>query len=104
MSELLRQYIKVTLDELRIDAKMMSMLRGTGLRDDVEGSVSNKEAMSIAQSWLDELENPTPHTKMRVRRYVTRKWPMLVKRFRGDKKAAQQTLYNLLDTKSNETG
>lgn len=103
MSALLRQFIESTLDELRVDQKMMALLRGTGLRDEIEGNASSKEALSIAQDWLDELEKPSPNTKMRVRRYVTRKWPVLVKRFRGDKKAARQTLFNLLDTKHNET-
>ena len=100
MSNLLRQYIQATLDELRVDPKMMALLRGTGIRD--TDSPASHEARVVANDWLEHMGNRSHYHKVRVHRYVARKWPQLVKRFRGDRDAARQTLYNLLDMKLSE--
>lgn len=102
MSEVLRQYIKATLDELRVDPKMLKLLRGTGLRATGDEVSSGKEAQALADEWLQDMGERSGHHKVRVHRYTARKWPQLLKRFRGDKEAARQTLYNLLDTKLSE--
>jgi len=101
MSSLLRQFIHATLAELRIDPRMMSVLHGTGFQDSPD-EPSDKEAHHIADEWLEEMGERSHHHKLRVHRYVARKWPMLVSRFRGDKHAARQTMYNLLDTRLSE--
>ena len=100
MSDVLRQFIQATLAELRVDPKMMHLLRGTGIRSTNEPS--DKEAQAIAKEWLQDMGERSEYHRIRVHRYVARKWPQLVKRFRGDKEAARQTLYNLLDTKLSE--
>lgn len=101
MEDLLRAYIREALQlELRMDPKMMAMLRGTGVREPDEPDA--KEAREIAEEWIEDHEATAPYHRTRIHRYVARKWPVLLRRFNGNKHAALQTLYNLLDTRSSE--
>lgn len=111
---LLREYLKeVMLVELHVDRKFLAQLRrSSGLGyvvDDASGKPTdamNRQALRIADEWIsqaeDEIGMPLRHNhRAIVRRAVVRQWPDLLVRFRGNVGAAEQTVYNILDTKFN---
>ncbi len=107
--ELLRTYIQEALQlELRVDPHMMALLRGSDIRPKAEHQPLVRDAHAVAKSWLEDVEERrgevSPYHRTRIFRYAARKWPVLLHRFRGDRHAATQTLYNLLDMRSSEGG
>jgi len=98
MDDLLRQYIHATLQELRVDPKMMALLKGTDLR--TMTGAGNKESQRVAEDWLDNLGGQvSPRDRNVVTRFVMRRWPGILHRYHGNAVQAQQTMYNLLDTR-----
>ena len=102
MEDALREFIKATLQELRVDPHMMKLLKGSDLRD--SGEPADRDARGLASEWIDDIETELGHplrpgTKLQVTRFVTGRWPGLLKRFNGNVGAARQTLSNILDTK-----
>jgi len=97
MDDILRLFIKETLQELRADPRVLAMLRNSGFRD------SDAAARHIAQEWLDDLKlelgSVPPQVTTQVHRFVAKRWPGMLNRFRGDERAAKHTLYNVLDSK-----
>ena len=98
----LRQYIRDTLQELRADPRMMSLLRGAGIGPTRQGD--SDVSRQLANGWIEDSETETgkrmsPGNRLQVVRFVGKRWPILLKRFRGDERAAEHTLYNILDTK-----
>jgi hypothetical protein len=98
----LRQYIRDTLHELRADPRMMSLLRGAGIGP--AHYSDNDESRQLANGWIEDTQTETgkpmsPGNRLQVVRFVAKRWPILLKRFRGDSRAAEHTLYNILDTK-----
>jgi len=104
MSEpLLRTFIhEALLHELRRDHHFIAHLRKSSL-----GAPSTRagiDARRLADDWLHdvELEIGRPlrsGVKAGVRKFVDARWPGLTARFKGDERAARQTLENLLNTK-----
>ena len=102
--ELLREYVEeVLLSELSIDRKFLNHLRqSAGLRPTLDTLTAH--ARSIADEWLDDVEDAIgrrlwPGKRAQVIRFVAQRLPMLVRRFHGDVKAAEQTMYNILNAR-----
>lgn len=105
MEDLLRQYIREALQtELKLDPHMMMILRNSDLRH--HNDPASTEYRQIAKEWLDDLETELGEVPLQVRvqanKFVAKRWQGLLRRFRGDVRAAKQTLYNLLDAKFND--
>lgn len=113
MSErLLRQYLQeAVLAELRVDRKFLAHLRRAAGYEVPDGphavdDATNQQALRIAEAWIDGVEDELGQ-EMRhnhqavVKRFVVRRWPGMLIRFRGNVGAAEQTMYNVLDTKFN---
>lgn len=111
---LLLEFLKeVILTELHVDRKFLAHLRrSAGLDADygVTGPTidptTTKQALRIGDAWIDQVEDETDQImrhnhKAMVKRFVVRRWPGLLVRFRGNMGAAEQTMYNILDTKFN---
>lgn len=104
MSDVLRLFIKATLQELRADRRMMAMLKGADLGPTRKGD--SGVSRELAADWLLDIETELgkqlhPGVKTNVLRFVGHRWPGLLQRFRGDANAARHTLYNILDAKFN---
>ena len=106
MDNALRKYIwEAVLFELQRDDRMTSLLRRSGLG--MSRNSNEIDAQGVAQDWISDTEAELGHeishaTKSRAVKFVVMRWQGLLTRFRGDKHAATQTLYNLLNTKFNE--
>lgn len=104
---LLRAFIsEAVLAELRRDEKFIAMLRNSGVGAG-ESRPEQVNSRHIATEWIEDLElevgKPISHGhKAQVFRFVIKRMPGLVARYRGNIQAARQTMYNLLDTKFNE--
>ncbi len=93
---LLRQFIRDTLLELRLDPGMMKMLKQAGIasKDMEEGG------HHVAEEWLDDLGGTvSPRDRAIVTRFVVRRWPGIMARYHNNTLTAKQTMYNLLDTR-----
>jgi hypothetical protein len=103
---LLRDFINeaLRLSELKRDEKFIALLRRAGLG--TPHGHEDFQTRNIADEWLEDMklelgrEVPPGH-RAKVYRFVKNRWQGLVARFRGDRSAARQTMYNLLDTKFN---
>lgn len=99
--ELLREFVEETLVELRIDRPFISMLKKqTGLSRIENG------LRSIANEWLGDVEHHLGHplhfnSRAQVYRFVLQRLPALIQRYHGNVAAAEQTMYNLLNTRFN---
>ena len=95
---LLRQFIQATLGELRVDPKMMKLLKGSDLQHSHEPGAES--AREVADRWLEELGGRvSERDRAIVTRFVARRLPGLVQRYRGNSLQAMQTMYNILDAR-----
>lgn len=113
MSErLLLEYLKeVLLVELHVDRRFLAHLRRVAGEEIIDGphkvdAATNKQALRIGDAWIDGVEDEMGQLmrhnhKAMVKRFVLRRWPGLLIRFRGNVGASEQTMYNILDTKFN---
>jgi hypothetical protein len=119
MSEnLLRQYLhEAVLAELSVDWQFVNMLMGRHDRPSMMGHGkrgANKlqkqrkafvdDSIRIANEWIQEVEENLgmqlrPSDVEQVMRYCFRKFPGLAVNFRGNMRAAEHTLYNMLNSK-----
>jgi hypothetical protein len=103
---LLKAYIREALiTELRRDEKFIAMLKGSGM--DPRQASQNQNSDRVANQWITdmELELGKPlrnNVKANVRKFVASRWQGMVARFRGDPRAAQHTMTNVLDSKFNQ--
>jgi hypothetical protein len=96
MDDLLRAYIREALQlELRLDPHMMALLRGSDIRHGTDPS--SVDARRVAEEWLED--GVSPRDRAIVTRFVAKRWAMILARYRGDVRAAKQTMYNILDTR-----
>jgi|SRR5579871_2662206 len=93
---LLRQFIRDTLLELRLDPTMMKMLK----QANITGREMGESGQHIAEEWLNDLGGSvSPRDRAIVTRFVVRRWPGIMARYRNNTLTAKQTMYNLLDTR-----
>ena len=102
--KLLKEYVEELLTELSIDRKFVDHLRRTSGLGDGEFSKLTAGAQAIAAKWLSEAEHLSgrslhPNQRAVVIRFVARRMPMLVRHFRGNVTAVEQTMYNLLNAR-----
>jgi hypothetical protein len=96
--------------ELRLDHRFLGRLqRATGVKLPFTGLRSSDfpEATSFAESWLTDVESEIGHPlwpgiRAQVVRYAAQRFPGLMNHFKGDRSAAEQTLWNILNTKFHE--
>jgi hypothetical protein len=102
--ELLREYVEGMLSELSVDRKFVDHLRrASGLGGEEFTQLTN-QARSIAMEWLSDAEYALgqrlhPNRRAQVVRFVAQRMPALIQRFRGNMAAAEQTMYNLLNSR-----
>lgn len=96
---LLRQFIREAL----VDQSFIKHLRN-GL--DLARGDGLAEASSIVDDWLEEAELRmgnllAPGHVNRLTRFVSREWPQVLERYRGNKTMALIAMNNMLDAKLN---
>ena len=107
MSErLLRTYLaELMLTELSVDRSFIAHLkRSSGLG--ATAPDSDAPESSIAEEWIDTLQDELgsrlhPGHRAQVMRFVSQRMPGLITRYNGNVPAAEQTMYNLLNTRFN---
>jgi hypothetical protein len=96
--DVLRQFIQETLAELRVDPHMMKLLKGTSLQGHEQPG--DEAGRKLAEEWFEDLGGRvSPRDRAIVTRFVQKRWPGIVRRYRGNVLTAKQTMYNLLDTR-----
>jgi hypothetical protein len=103
MPDVLRTYVGEVLSELKLDKWLLNRLnihnkKWVGLP--VGGE--NLHARLIAVEWIDDTEYELGHAlgkfvEVQVKRFVANRWHDTVGRYRGNVKAAKQTMMNMLD-------
>jgi hypothetical protein len=101
MADVLREFVKeALLLELRRDKQFISQLRtraGFGKPKTPEDAKARKLADDVISDIELEIGEPLSATaRVHVVRFVAKHWKDIVARFRGDQKAAKQTLMNML--------
>lgn len=101
--DILRAYVReMVLQELRADERMLSLLRGSGLR--AMSSPGAQAAGRIVEDWIHDIEleigkRLPPAVRTQAHRFAARRWQGLLARFHGDVHAAHVTMMNLLDNR-----
>jgi hypothetical protein len=101
---LLREFIKeAMLLELRRDDQFIDHLK----RQSSFGAPRTPSAVAarqVASGWVQDMETElgqrlSPGNVTQVNKFVAKRWPGVLQRYRGDQAAALQTMHNLLDAK-----